>query len=80
MAKIAARKEEKQMEMQYKVAQLELERERVIRDLAIKEADVDRKSQADLTDAAIDAARLEIERSTSAINTLRGLSQTKVGE
>jgi hypothetical protein len=80
MAKIQARKEEKQMEMQLRVAQLELERERVARDLAIKEADVDRKSRADLTDEAIAAARLEIEAGTQAIDRLRVLSQTRVGE
>lgn len=79
-AKIQARLQEKQMDMQYKVAQLQLERERVARDLAIKEAEVNRKSREDLTDAAIEAARLEIEESTQAVDMLQKLSQTRVGE
>ena len=79
-AKIQARMQEKQMEMQFKVAQLELERERVARDLAIKEADVQRKANESLTDDMIDAARLEIEQGTQAINRLKTLADTRVGE
>ena len=79
-AKIQARLQEKQMDLQVRVAELELERERVARDLAIKEAEVDRKSRVDLTDAAIEAARLEIDRNTRSLDALRTLSQTRVGE
>ena len=72
-AKIQARLQEKQMDVQVRLAQLELERARTVRELALKETEVGQ-------DAAFEAERLEIERETQAIDRLRTLSQTRIGE
>lgn len=80
MAKIQARQQQEQAKIQLKIAELEVERERVARDIAIREAELEHKIGSDTVDKELEVMRESFERQEAAINGLKTLAEIRVGE